>query len=197
MLIYPFEDINFLREMISYINTYLIFDCKSPSYIKSKNQLAVLKNHVLNDHLERVQHPLYNDTDHYMCDPAENIWRINPHLFKQAGYIGFDDDRPAEADSHFITFMDEATIRDYLSQSGVAPKLAEQIVELAFKVIHHPKYFAFDKKKPPVVVDIYAEQENKLPKWFREMRHKQMDELYEKITAKTSNFSIEKGPGIR
>lgn len=188
-----------LRKMIAYSNTYLIFDCLNPSYVKPNHQLAVLKNHVLNDHLDRIKHPMYShneSTSLYICDKSENIWRINPVMFNsESGYIGFDDERPAEADSNFVTFADVRTMRDYLR--NVEGALADHIVELVLIVLHHPKYYAVDAKRKHVVVDILAEQEKKLPKWFREMRRTQMDALYDKITAKASNFTIEKSPGIR
>lgn len=51
----------------------------------------MLKNHILNDHLTRKQHPDYNETDAYICDRAENVWRINPEVFGgNSGFIGLE-----------------------------------------------------------------------------------------------------------
>lgn len=181
--------------MISNTNAYLIFDCERPSYIRTKNQLVVLKNHVINDSIERKKHPAYNDTDAYICDKSERIWRINPDLFKSTGYIAFDDTRPAEADSNFITVTDEKAIRRYLKNFD--SKLASTVTELAFKIVHHPDYYKVDKSKKNLIVDVFEEQEKKLPKSFRALRNEEMSQLYDKITTKSSNFSIDKQPGLK
>lgn len=182
--------------MIGSPNTFVIFDCSRPSYIDPNGRLIVLKNHVLNDHLERIQHPLYNDTDAYMCDKAlDNVWHINPSLFHETGYIGFDHSQPGEADRNFVTYADEKAIRAYLIHQPT--KITEKIVNLALRIIHHPKFTSSvqNKKKLPIVVDVFEERDKKLPESLRQTRMKQMNELYEKITAPASNFSIEDGPG--
>ena len=180
--------------MINAPNTFIIFDCDRRSYINPNGQLVILANHVLNDHLERIKHPLYNDTDLYICDKSkENVWRVNPTQFHETGYIGFDHSRPAEADRNFIVYVDEKTIRAYLVNQPT--KVTEKIIQHALNAIHHPKYTKPDSNKKSVVIDIELEKEGKIPKWFRDARMKQMNDLYDKITAPASNFSIENGPG--
>lgn len=77
--------------MISDGNSYMIIDCQKPSYINSNHETIVLKNHILNDHLIRKQHPDYNETDAYICDRTENVWRINPEVFGgNSGFIGLE-----------------------------------------------------------------------------------------------------------
>ena len=77
--------------MIADPHCYAVIDCARPSYIKSNHQVAVLSNHILNDHLKRKKHPLYNnETDAYICDKSENVWRVNPSVFGgTSGFIGY------------------------------------------------------------------------------------------------------------
>lgn len=76
--------------MIADSHCYVVVDCEQPSYIKSNRQLVMLSNHILNDHLKRKQDPLYNETDAYICDKTENVWRVNPAVFSGlSGFIGF------------------------------------------------------------------------------------------------------------
>lgn len=70
--------------------------------------------------------------------------------------------------------------------------------ELALKIIHHPKYFRPRRDKKPLHVDISLEQEKSLPKWLRESRRREMDALFERITAQNlnKNFTIDRGSDI-
>lgn len=74
-------------------------------------------------------------------------------------------------------------------------KLMKKATELAFRIIHHPKYTKPSTqrgKKPttPQVVDISSEQEKKLPRWLRESRRRDMDDLFERITRDGANFTV-------
>lgn len=178
--------------MINEGNVYVIIDCDKPSYIRSNHEVVLLKNHIINDSLMRKKHPNYNDTDAYICDKKENVWRVSPEMFKKTGYIGFDEKRAAEADSNFIIFADEKQIKEYLNNQE--PKFIRNVQELALKIIHHPKYFKANKvskKKPAKEVDIFNEQDKKLPKWFVELRKNEMNKLFGKIAASSDNFTIE------
>lgn len=182
--------------MISDVNAYVIFDCKKPSYLKSGNQLVVLKNHIINYDIERRKDPRVNESSAYICDKTENVWRINPGMFKRTGFIAFDDDKPADADNNFITLADEKTIKDYLVNID-ENKISDKIIELAFKITHHPKYYKADKTKKPKVVDVIEEQDKKLPKWLKNLRTKQIEDLYSRLTKKSNNFTVEKHPKLR
>lgn len=82
--------------MIADPRCYVVVDCSRPSYVSSDRRLVVLSNHILNDHLKRKQHPMYNATseeeDAYTCDRSENVWRVNPSVFGgTTGFIGSVD----------------------------------------------------------------------------------------------------------
>lgn len=82
--------------MIADPHCYVVVDCSRPSYVSSDRRLVVLSNHILNDHLKRKQHPMYNATtgeeDAYTCDKSENVWRVNPSVFGgTSGFIGSVD----------------------------------------------------------------------------------------------------------
>lgn len=183
--------------MISNTNAYVIFDCTQPSYVKSGNQLVLLKNHVINDSIQRMKDPRYNNTDLYSCDKAEKIWRTNRAFFNADNFIAFDDLRPAEADNNFITLFDQKSIRDKLKPLVRDKLLLDKIVTLAYRSMHHPDVYKIDKSKKPLVLDIYEEQEKKLPKSLRSQREAELNALYDRITQKSSNFSIEKQPGLK
>jgi hypothetical protein len=105
-------------------------------------------------------------------------------------YSRFDESRPGEADSNFVTFADESTIREYLKNQDAT--LVKKVVEQTFKLIHHPKYFKSSKKvKKPKEMDVFAEQERRLPVWFKERRKREMDALYERITADSNSLGID------
>lgn len=177
--------------MVSDVNAFVIFDCDKPSYIAPGNQLITLKNHIINYDMERRKDPrIKNESSAYICDKKENIWRVNPEVFQSKGFIGFDHDKAAESDGNFIVLADEKAIKDYLQNIDTNGKLAKQIVKLAYTIIHHPKYYQIDKSKNAKLVDVYDEQEKKIPKWLRDMRSKQIDKLYKEFTKETKNFTI-------
>lgn len=177
--------------MISDVNAFVIFDCDKPSYIAPGNQLVTLKNHIINYDMERRKDPrIQNESSAYMCDKKENIWRVNPEVFNSKGFIGFDHDKAAEADGNFIVLADEKAIKEYLQNIDTDGKLAKKMVQLAYTITHHPKFYRVDKRKNSKLVDVYAEQEKKIPKWLREMRSKQIDKLFKEFTKETKNFTM-------
>ncbi|RNA38108.1 hypothetical protein BpHYR1_051264 [Brachionus plicatilis] len=184
--------------MISDVNAYVIFDCEKPSYIAPGNQLVTLKNHIINYDLERRKDPrITNESSAYMCDKNENIWRVNPEIFKSKGFIGFDHDKAAEADGNFIVLADEKAIKDYVQNIDADDKLAKKIVQLAYTITHHPKFYRVDKSKNSKLVDVYAEQEKKIPPWLRDQRSKQINRLYKQLTKEGKNFTVPKHPKLK
>ncbi|CAF0877604.1 unnamed protein product [Brachionus calyciflorus] len=187
-----------MYRMISDVNSFVIFDCEKPSYIGPDNQLILLKNHIINYDIERRKDPrIKNESSAYMCDKNENIWRVNPDVFKSKGFIGFDHDKAAEADSNFIVLADEKAIKDYFINIDKDGKITKKAIELAFSIIHHPKYYKVDKTKKSKLVDVFAEQDKKIPKWLRDLRSKQINDLYEKLTVETKNFTIPKQSSLK
>ena len=183
-----------MSKMIDNGRAYLIYDCNTPSYISLNNQKIILKNHIINHEMKRKQHPLYNDTEGYICDSKENLWRINPDPkagWNQNGLIAFADDvEPAFADKNFVILMDEKSIRDFLKTKISSVKMIDSIIKLIFRIVHHPVYYIADSQKGVKNVDILAEQDKQIPDWIKILRKKETKLIYEKITRKSSNITI-------
>jgi hypothetical protein len=182
--------------MIDNGRAYLIYDCKTPSFTSLNNQKIILKNHIINHEIKRKQHPLYNDTDGYICDEKDNLWHVNPKAgWNHNGLIAFADDvPPALADKNFVTLMDEKSIRDYLktvmTNHSSASQTMDYIVSLIFKIVHHPLYYETDKQKKVKTVDILAEQDKQIPDWIKNQRKKDTKLIYDKIIKKSPNITI-------
>ena len=161
-------------------HTYVIFDCQVPSYINEKHQKVVLKHHIINHMLDRKKDPRYNDTDGYVCDDKENLWRMNPkERGCTPGIIGFMAEKAYAADSNFIVLADENILKDFFGKMVLETPEKEKekasqnyasIIKSILTAIHHPSYFKVDAKMPEISIDLMEAAERHLAKEIKARR---------------------------
>ena len=155
-------------------HTYVIFDCAEPSFINDKHQKTVLKHHIINHMLDRKKDPRYNDTDGYVCDADENLWRMNTkERGCTPGLISFMAKKAYAADSNFIVLADEQMLKDYFGKivletpqkdKDKASQHYASIIKTILTAIHHPAHFKLDPKLAKASIDLLEAAERHLPK---------------------------------
>ena len=150
--------------------------------------------------LERKKHPLYNDTDGYVCAPENSgkygVWRNNPEergAFE--GYIGLDEGHLDNADKHQFVLKDEQFIQKYMDENyeAIAQNLngekfeKTKIIELILKAIHHPNYFPIDKNAKHASIDLVELESNRIPQQIQKLQEKKLKSILDKFDPSKSD----------
>ena len=119
-------------------NSYVVFGCKSPSYLNtSKNRVLLGKSNELIRHLyEGIKSTIDNGRRQIQCDLETNIWKEAASKFRLLVF------EPTKKNFDFI--VDENVLKYALGfdliKNWKSP-FNESLIVSVLKVYHHPRFF--------------------------------------------------------